>query len=177
MTESDDLILVRRVLNADPESFNELCQRYYHPLIAIANSVLMDGHLAEDAAQEALAQACGQLPTLKKPEMFGPWVGAICRNIAKDILNEQLRERKIANNHQIQEKDPDKNDEEAILARALQSLPQDLREVIFLKFFNEKSYEQMSKILRITEHAIDGRLRRAKKRIAAYLEKNRFRRQ
>ena len=177
MTESDDLILVRRALKADPESFNELCQRYYHPLVAIANSVLMDGHLAEDAAQEALAQACRQLPTLKKPEMFGPWVGAICRNMAKDMLNEQIRERKINYNHQIQEKVPDENDDEVILAKVLQSLPQELREVVFLKFFNEKSYEQMANILGITEQAIDGRLRRAKKRIALYLEKNRFRRQ
>ena len=176
MTESEDLILVQRALKADPESFNKLCQRYYNPLIAIANSVLMDGHLAEDAAQEALAQACRQLPALKKPEMFGPWVGAICRNIAKDILNKQLRERKVADIHQIQAKNPDGNDEEAILEKALQSLPQDLREVVFLKYFNKKSYEQMSKILGITEQAIDGRLRRAKKSIAVYLEKNGFRR-
>ena len=176
MTESDDLILVRRALKANPESFNELCQRYYHPLVAIANSVLMDGHLAEDAAQEALAQACKQLPTLKKPEMFGPWVGAICRNIAKDMLVKMFRERKIVHTHQIQEKDINENDDEAILAKALKSLPQDLREVVFLKYFNEKSYEQMSKILGITESAIDGRLRRAKKNIAVYLEKNGFKR-
>ncbi len=176
MTESDDLILVRRALKADPESFNELCQRYYHPLVAIANSVLMDGHLAEDAAQEALTQACWQLPTLKKPEMFGPWVGAICRNIAKDMLSEQVRERKVAQNHQIQDKNPDENDGETMIAKALQSLPQELREVVFLRYYNEKSYEKMSNILGITEQAIDGRLRRAKKSIATYLEKNGFRR-
>ena len=176
MTESDDLILVRRALKANPESFNELCQRYYHPLVAIANSVLMDGHLAEDAAQETLAQACRQLPTLKKPEMFGPWIAAICRNIAKDMLTEQLKERNIVHNNHIQETNSDENDSEAILEKALQSLQQDLREVVFLRYFNEKSYEQMSKILGITESAIDGRLRRAKKNIAVYLEKNGFKR-
>ena len=56
MTESEDLILVRRALQADPESFNKLCQKYYHPLVAIADSILLDAHLAEDAAQEALAR-------------------------------------------------------------------------------------------------------------------------
>lgn len=176
MTESEDLILVRRALQADPESFNKLCQRYYHPLVAIANSVLMDGHLAEDAAQEALAQACRQLPKLKKPEMFGPWVGAICRNIAKDMLANLLKERKITHVHQIQEEDIGGDDSEAILAKALQNLPQELREVVFLKYYNEKSYEQMANILGITEQAIDGRLRRAKKIIAVYLERNGFRR-
>ena len=176
MTESEDLILVRRALQADPESFNKLCQRYYHPLVAIANSVLMDGHLAEDAAQEALAQACRQLPKLKKPEMFAPWVGAICRNIAKDMLVKMFRERKIVHTHQIQKKIPDENDAEVILEKALRNLSQELREVVFLKYYNEKSYEQMANILGITEQAIDGRLRRAKKIIAVYMERNGFRR-
>jgi len=176
MTESEDLILVRRALQADPESFNELCQRYYHPLVAIADSILLDVHLAEDAVQEALAQGCRQLPKLKKPEMFGPWIGMICRNVAKDMLGKLLRERKVANAHRIEERDCIQDDKEAILAQALQQLPQNLREVVFLRFYNEKSYEQMANILGVTEQAIDGRLRRAKNKIAAYLKRNGFRR-
>ena len=176
MTKSEDLILVRRALQADPESFNELCQRYYHPLIAIADSILLDVHLAEDAAQEALALGCRQLPKLKKHEMFGPWIGAICRNVAKDILLKLLRERKVVNAHRTEEKDCIKEDEEAILCQALRQLPQNLREVVFLRYYNEKSYGQMANILGVTEQAIDGRLRRAKRKIAAYLKRNGFRR-
>ena len=176
MTESEDLILVRRALQADPESFNTLCQRYYHSLVAIADSILLDVHLAEDAAQEALAQGCRQLSKLKKPEMFGPWIAAICRNVAKDMLLKMLRERKAANSQRIEERDCIKNDEKAILNQALLQLPQHLREVVFLRYYNEKSYEQMSKILGVTEQAIDGRLRRAKRKIAAYLKRNGFRR-
>jgi hypothetical protein len=62
MTNTEDGILVRQALQADPESFGQLCRRYYHPLVAVADSVLLDHHLAEDAAQEALAHACRQLP-------------------------------------------------------------------------------------------------------------------
>lgn len=176
MAESEDLILVRRALQADPESFNKLCQRYYHPLVATADSILLDAHLAEDAAQEALAQGCRQLPKLKKPEMFGPWIGAICRNVARDMLQKLLRERKIVNTHLTEDKDCIKDDEMAILDQALRQLPQNLREVVFLRYYNEKSYEQMAKILGVTEQAIDGRLRRAKRKIAVYLKKIGFRR-
>jgi len=49
--------------------------------------------------------------------------------------------------------------------------------VIFLRFYNEMSYEQMAKVLGATQQAIDGRLRRAKKQIAAYLTRKGFRRQ
>jgi len=47
--------------------------------------------------------------------------------------------------------------------------------VVFLRFYNEKSYEQMAKILGATEQTIDGRLRRAKKMIAGYLKRKGFR--
>lgn len=84
MKDLDDGTLVRRALRAEPESFGELCRRYYHSLIAIADSVLLDHHLAEDAAQEALAEACRELASLKNPERFGPWLASICRNVARD---------------------------------------------------------------------------------------------
>jgi RNA polymerase sigma-70 factor (ECF subfamily) len=176
MTESEDLILVRRALQADLESFNKLCQRYYQPLVAIADSILLDEHLAEDAAQEALAQGCRQLPKLKKPETFGPWTGAICRNVAKDMLRKRLTERKVSNTCRVKETERIEDGDGAILTHALQQLPHNLREVVFLRYYSEKSYEQMAKILGVTEQAIDGRLRRAKKKIAAHLKRNGFRR-
>jgi RNA polymerase sigma factor (sigma-70 family) len=86
MKDLEDQILVRPALQADPESFGELCRRYYPSLVAVADSVLLDHHLAEDAAQEALTAACRELAKLKKPERFGTWAAAICRNVAKDIL-------------------------------------------------------------------------------------------
>ena len=70
MTNAEDHILVRRALQADPESFGQLCRRYYPSLVAVADSILLDHHLAEDAAQEALAHACRQLPRLKKARAF-----------------------------------------------------------------------------------------------------------
>jgi len=93
MTNAEDDILVRRTLQADPESFGQLCRRYYHPLVAVADSILLDRHLAEDAAQEALACACRQLPRLQRPERFGPWVAAICRNVARNMRRDRRRQR------------------------------------------------------------------------------------
>ncbi len=37
MTEPKDQILVQRALQADLESFGELCRRYYHSLVAVAD--------------------------------------------------------------------------------------------------------------------------------------------
>ena len=176
MKDLEDQILVRRALQADPESFGELCRRYYPSLVAVADSVLLDHQLAEDAAQEALAAACRQLPGLKKPERFGPWLVAICRNVTKDMLRELQKQRKPAEAPQDRQSDCQDDDTKAILAEALQQLPQHLREVIFLRFYNEMSYEQMAGVLGATQQMIDGRLRRAKKKIAVYLKRKGFKR-
>jgi RNA polymerase sigma-70 factor (ECF subfamily) len=142
----------------------------------VADSILLDHHLAEDAAQETLAAACRQLPRLKKPERFGPWIVAICRNVAKDMLREIQRQRKPIGAYRRHDSDCQIDDQKAILDEALQQLPQHLREAIFLRFYNEMSYEQMGRILSATEQMIDGRLRRAKKKIAVYLKRKGFRR-
>ena len=176
MTEPEDQILVQRALRADPESFGELCRRYCQSLVAVADSILLDHHLAEDAAQEALAAACRQLPRLKKPERFGPWIVAICRNVAKDMLGEVQRQRKPVQPCQDLEQDCEQDAQRAILNEALQQLPQHLREVIFLRFYNGMSYRQMANVLGATQQVIDGRIRRAKKKMAVYLSRVGFRR-
>jgi len=174
MKNAEDHILVRQALQADPESFGQLCRRYYTSLVAVADSILLDHHLAEDAAQEALAHACRQLPRLRKPERFGPWVAAICRNVAKDMLRERRRQRVSPEDCEGQDRDCPDNGRTEMLAEALQRLPEHLREVVYLRFYNEMSYQQMAGVLSASQQSIDGRLRRAKKIIAAYLIRKGF---
>jgi RNA polymerase sigma-70 factor (ECF subfamily) len=175
MTNAEDPILVRRALAGEPESFGLLCRRYYPSLVAVADAVLLDRHLAEDAAQETLAEACRQLSKLKAPERFGPWVGAICRNVARDMLRERQRQKTAPDAYakEARARSGDGRQMEA-LDEALNRLPRNLREVVFLRFYNELSYRQMAQVLGVTPGSIDGRLRRAKKRIAAYLTKRGF---
>jgi RNA polymerase sigma-70 factor (ECF subfamily) len=170
MRNIEDDILVQRALQADPESFGQLCRRYYHSLVAVADSILLDHHLAEDAAQEALAHACRQLPRLQQPERFGPWVLAICRNVARDMRRDHVRQRVSAEDCDAQTSDCPDDGQGEILAEALRRLSPPLREVVFLRFYNEMSYEQMARALGATPQSIDGRLRRAKKRIAAFMK-------
>lgn len=177
MADVEDEILVGAALQGKSECFNELCRRYYPTLVAVADSILLDYHLAEDAAQEALAAACRGLKTLKKPESFGAWAGAICRNVAKDMLRRFPRQRETADTDAKYEPDCVDDEQGKILSEAVQELPRRLREVIFLRFYNEMSYGQMAKVLGATQESIDGRIRRAKKKIAVYLKRKGLRNQ
>jgi DNA-directed RNA polymerase specialized sigma24 family protein len=46
--------------------------------------------------------------------------------------------------------------------------------LVYLKYYDGLSYEQISKVLGISEQAINGRLRRAKRKMADYLRQNDF---
>jgi len=173
MTRSPDQILVQRALEHDCGSLAQLCERYYPSLVAVARSVLLDVHLAEDAAQEALAEACSRLGKLRDPRSFGPWVGSICRNVAKDMLRARKRQRKATEAYAVRE--PGGCDGRAEqLSKAVEALPPHLREVLFLRYHSEMTYRQMSSVLGLTQQAINGRLRRAKRKLAAMMKSNGF---
>jgi RNA polymerase sigma factor (sigma-70 family) len=63
-------------------------------------------------------------------------------------------------------------EEKLLLLKSMEQLPVHLREVLMLRYFNQQTYEQMSSILGLSEQAINGRLRRAKKKLASQLKKH-----
>jgi RNA polymerase sigma-70 factor (ECF subfamily) len=168
-----DNLLVEQASRGDGESFTELCRRYYGPLVAIGHAILGDRHLAEDAAQEAFAKAAVHLPKLRKADQFGSWVAAICRNEARDLC--RARQQSRIDDQAPQEEAPAGADEtcEAVQV-ALRDLPEEAREVVFLRFYDGLSYDQISAVLGVSEQAINGRLRRAKKQLAESLRRHGF---
>ena len=178
MNEPADEILVQRALQGDRAGFAELIRRYYPVLVAMAHAVVSDRHLAEDVAQEAVAEACHRLRTLHQPQRFGAWLGAIGHNIAKDTLAERKRHRRAGAETQnvtsLRAGHDGDGDEKAMLTEAVQSLPEPLRQVVFLRYYNAMTYEKMSSVLGLSPQAINGRLRRARKQIAKSMKANGF---
>lgn len=173
MLQKPDLTLVEQACNSDTDSFTELCRRYYPAMVAIAHSVLGDRHLAEDAAQQAFANAVRKLPQLKNKCKFAAWLAAICRNVALDLTPRKETFHTADDLSTIAAKSHENGTTEAV-REAMNKLSAPAREVIFLRFYDGMSYEQISAVLGISEQAINGRLRRAKKKMANYLRRNSF---
>lgn len=173
MSHDSDTALVEAAVNGDPESFTELCQRYYPAMVAIAHSILADRHLSEDAAQQAFANAVRKLPQLKKKKRFAAWLAAICRNAALDLAKTRLKSEKIENVSATTEQ-TDTSDAVSEIRDAISRLSASHREIIYLRYYDGMTYEKMSVVLGISEQAINGRLRRAKKQIEEYLIRNGF---
>ena len=176
VVQKPDTALVKAAINGNANGFTELCRRYYPAMVAIAHSILGDRHLAEDAAQQAFAKAALKLPQLKKESRFAGWLAVICRNIAKDMarnVGAGLCVCPTDDLSMIAAKSRDDDTAETV-REAISKLSASARELIFLRYYDGMSYEQISAVLGISEQAINGRLRRARKKMADYLQRNGF---
>ncbi|TSA56324.1 MAG: RNA polymerase sigma factor [Planctomycetaceae bacterium] len=173
MPERSEIHLIEAATGGDIESFGELCRRYYAAMVAIAYSILSDHQLAEDAAQESFARALINLKNLKNKSRFIPWLAAICRNVAKDMV--ALRAKRINAEDLSQLTQKNKDDENSLAIRqAIEQLPAPAKELIVLRYYNGLSYEQIGSILGISRATTNGRLTRAKRKMAKYLKHNGF---
>jgi RNA polymerase sigma-70 factor (ECF subfamily) len=173
VAERPDKELVESALWGDGDGFTELCRRYYPAMVAIAHSIIGDKHLAEDAAQQAFSTAAVKLPELRNTEKFAGWVAAICRNAANDISRKHLASFSVEKLSRLPAKENELRDNEAV-RKAIAGLEAQAREVIYLRYYDGLTYERISNVLGISQEAINGRLRRAKEKIAEYLKRNGF---
>ena len=172
--KNDELILIQAASKGDADSFSRLCEQYYPAMVAIAYAQLSDKDLAEDAAQEVFYVAFRDISKLKKADLFIGWLTKICRNISSDMAKKRKRDKYIqledCQNHSNEKAGQDYYNE--ILSGIISGLPLKAREVVFLKFYNKLSYQEISNLLGISQEAVNGRLRRAKKLIAKELSRH-----
>ena len=173
MPERSEIHLIEAATGGDIESFGELCRRYYAAMAAIGYAVLSDHQLAEDAAQESFARALVSLRSLKNKDRFAPWLAAICKNVAKDMLAAEARQINTDDISQVDEvENHDENDR--VIRRAIEQLPESAKDLVVLRYYDGLSYEQISSVLGISKASINGRLTRAKRKMADYLKRNGF---
>ncbi len=141
-------------------------------MVAIAYSVVSDHQLAEDAAQESFARALVSVRKLKNRTRFAPWLAAICRNVAKDMVAAKARRVNAADLSQAT--GGGHNENGMLIRRAIEQLPGPARELIVLRYYNNLSYEEIGSVLEISKASINGRLARAKRKMADYLKRNGF---
>lgn len=169
-----DAKLVAAACRGDVASFAQLYERHYRMAVGIARCRLTDGHLAEDAAQEAFAVAHRTLAKLQDRDRFPQWLGTICRRTASRLAQGQPNHEPLSpeqepangrgNSTLIREQQRDEVHE------ALQQLDESSHEIVLLHYFSELSYEDIARVLDLSPQAIHGRLQRARRKLAEILQ-------
>jgi RNA polymerase sigma factor (sigma-70 family) len=173
VTENTDANLVAAALRGDAESFSRLCERYYPALVAIAYSQLADRHLAEDAAQETLLAVYRDIARLKEPQRLPGWLTAICRNIAIDMVKARARQTPAGIEDCNGVSCPSRNEDDAVgtVREIILRLEPDMRDIIYLRYYSQMGYARIAQMLGVSEEAVNGKLRRARKVIHRQLHR------
>ena len=172
MNLNSETKFVQAAQNGHLESFGAHYRRYHSSMIALAYSILADRDLAEDAAQEVFAIACRDIGSLKSKERFAAWLAGICRNVSRQMLRANKGKPVAVGDNPAAQKRNDMEERREAIRRAVWQLRSAEREPIVLRYYDNLPYEQISQILDISVQAVNGRLIRAKRKIAEYLKRN-----
>lgn len=158
-------------MKGDTEAFGRLVAHYQSVATSIALSVLGDVALSEDVAQEAFIKAWRELPKLRNPASFPGWLRQITRNVATDHV--RGRRRVVPVTPALRDEQPDVQarmealEEQDALARAVEDLSTENREVVILYYREGQSVAQVARLLDLTEAAVRKRMSRAREQLRA----------
>ena len=171
--EQSDAVLVEAAQHGQLDSFGALYERYYSPIVALAYALTGDKHAAEDVAQEAFAIAYRDLASLRSREKSGAWLAGICRNVTRQMLRTRNRPA-LLGDEPAEDRGPEHEERSDAVRRAVWKLPEPERELIVMRYFNGFSQAKISEVLDLTPAAVNGRLVRAKRKVAEYLKRDGF---
>lgn len=158
---TDDLAVVRAVLAGDRDAFRVLVDRESGSVVRTCYRILGDLHEAEDVAQEAFVSAYRSLASWRGDGPFGAWLSRIAVRLA---VRHAGRRRAVG---WLGAASPDAADPLALLPagartqpehvalqseradamrQALAGLDEPYREVVALRFFGERSLDEIARL-------------------------------
>ena len=182
MTASDnDQQLVRKVQAGDKRAFDLLVLKYQHKIFGLISRYIQDSHEVQDVAQEAFIKAYRALPRFRGDSAFYTWLYRIAINTAKNHLVSRGR-RPPGSDVEIEDaeyydsgsalrdlENPENalfgEELKAVVNRAINELPDDLRSAVTLREFDGLSYEDIADIMDCPVGTVRSRIFRAREAI------------
>jgi RNA polymerase sigma-70 factor, ECF subfamily len=141
----DERKIIQRVLEGDADAFNVLVRQWEKPIFNFIYRMLGNRDEAMDLCQDSFMKAYRELRSLKDHDRFSAWLYRIAHNVCYSRLRKDQGKtfvelvpetRAIRTPIEIQ----------LAVAKALQQLPQDQREVVVLKIYHSLKFEEIAAI-------------------------------
>ena len=181
-----DAELLSRYAAGEEAAFRELVGRYKSSLYALLRQFLNRHDLVEDVFQETFLQLFSSRESFDQSRPLRPWLFTIAANKAKDALRKWQRTAAVPIGTMADSQDlsfddmlntvtadstmpydeMQKNETASRVGQIVADMPESLREILILAYFQKFSYKQMADILGIPIGTVKSRLHTAVGRFA-----------
>jgi len=175
MNSGDDLDRVRRAKAGDTSAFGELVLEHERVVFNLALRMVHDREDARDLAQTVFIKAYRALNGFDERHKFFSWIYRITINESLNFLERRrqttpLDESMVSTDPRPDERHRDTRLED-IVQQELTGLTEEYRQVILLRHFLNRTYQEMSEMLGIPEKTIKSRLYTARQRLGEKLKR------
>ncbi|NIN00445.1 MAG: sigma-70 family RNA polymerase sigma factor [candidate division Zixibacteria bacterium] len=179
--QSDDQ-LIARAQEGDSHSFDLLVRRYQRKIYFLAYRMVKNHDAADDVAQETFIKAYFAIKSFRIGYSFYTWLYRICMNLSINFLKRQklfIPESQFEEQVSPLEKEASGADPSSQLAlkeieskieKAIDSLPPKYKAVLVLRLYEDMSYEEIARTLKISAGTVMSRLFRARERMQEMLK-------
>lgn len=184
--EISDAELLQRYMKGDEAAFREIVSRYRNSLYAFLRQFLNQSDLVEDVFQETFLQLFMSRKSFDPSRPLRPWLFTIAANKAKDALRKAQRTSAVpigtiseaqemsfdemvntlGSDNSVPYDEVEKSETAARVSAVISDMPENLREILVLAYFNRFSYKQMAEVLSIPIGTVKSRLHTAVARFA-----------
>lgn len=158
-------------------NYEGLYSEFLPVLLKVALNVVRDRETAEEICQEAFIRLFERKIPFSKEEEVRYWLIRVVKNLSLNAFRKRKNETnaiaKLQRIHRTYAPSAEElfsvGEETECLRKAVDSLPDKLREVIVLKEFGDMNYKEIAKVLHISESNVKVRVFRAKEKLTELL--------
>jgi RNA polymerase sigma-70 factor (ECF subfamily) len=166
--ELPDNQLIRRIKGGDSNSFATLVERYKKPIFNLMYRYSNSVEDAADMTQDVFCRVFEKLDLYREKRKFFSWLYTLALNYARDWKRKQdFQIRKVSGFGVDEQSDSNPPEQETEskqqvdkLLQALDTLPEDRKEMVILRYRHERSIKELAEIFNLSESAVKMRLQR-----------------
>ncbi|HET57235.1 MAG TPA: sigma-70 family RNA polymerase sigma factor [Deltaproteobacteria bacterium] len=184
MEHDEERKIIDAVLAGDRQAFARLVDAHKTAVFNLAFRMTGDLREAEDLAQESFLRAYRELRRFDANRPFFAWLYTITLNLARSTLRKQkARESRDAGWQEGRDRETDGNrnaggpeaiilqdEEQERLQAGLLKIPTRLREAVVLRFYDDRSFDEIAVILGISTSAAKMRVYRGLEKLRKVME-------
>ncbi len=167
----------RRFLDGDESAFDDIINELFLSLVFFINGYVQDVHAAEDIAIDAFSDLIVHKHRYNFKVKLKTYLFMVGRSRALDYIRRRKAISFVELNEAQAIADGGDSLEQTVLADerkrqlhgAIAKLPEDMRAVVHLVYFEDATYDEAAKIMKKSRKQVDNLLYRAKKELRAIL--------